>query len=1220
MIVSITTPIAKDTLPPSKPQQLKAIKVGADSVTLSWQASEDNIGVVGYEIERDGEKIADSKTPGFTDNKLEPLKSYSYKVIAYDAAGNRSGQAVVSITTVAIPDTQAPTVPKNLKAEADQDAKVIRLSWDAAGDNVAVLGYQIIRNGKELTKTDSTGYADHDVEAGKSYNYQVEAFDAAGNNSGAGDAVSAKIDQPPAIAPVTGATLAATCAGCHGSDGQSEGDAIPTLAGMDKSYFSGVMASYQNGKRYSTMMGRIAGAYSEDEISKMGDYFARQNFTPAKQSINLSRAQQGQKLHGNNSCNSCHGSDGKDNGNGTLAGQWMPYMIATLDDYAERRSSDGAKSMRDKLKQMSAADRLALAHYYASHGSDTQAPDAPADLAIAAKTETSLTLSWTDADDDSRVARYEIHRDGVKIGETELNSYTDTGLKAATVYSYDVYAVDAVGNRSIDAADVTGKTRGEPEVVDPDVDRGHNLWTANGCTTCHQSPEVFTDKLEKKYGKDVDVAKVLTTAIKTNLGGMGVFSGLSEQDIKDMDAYVNSETGGTSPGDPSSIEGVNLMSNAQTVRKAAILLAGRLPTEQELKQAKDEAGLHKAVKGLMKGEKFAEFIYNTANEWFLTAGAVPGAPKILTGTFGGFGAQGADGVTRLADMRREPLEMARFIVENDRSWEEMLTADYSVVSRTNLSKVYKGRAVNLGGAVKAGWTPGRYGYAAEGFKGGPNTRPFWATSHLKEPYPHAGVLSSLSWLARFPTNGTNRNRHRTRILYRTFLGVDIEALAERPTDSTDLGDYPIPVMQNPNCTVCHTSMDPAAGAFMDFGEKMPYRSEGVDSLDGLYKGRSYPRHPDTGKQWYQNGDHWYRDVFAPGYEGKKMPGGVYGFKGRDPSTGKVPNAENDNGAKNAMAWMARELVKDPRFAVGAVRFWYRGLFGREALWAPQDNTAPAYAANLAAFQVENKIIDQLAKDFRKGGHKVRDLLAGLVLSDLFRAGTTDLNLGKAKLATLSRTGMGRLLRYQELNNKAEALVGKPVFNDSASDIMTFIYSGFDGGALTSERNAELTPVMAAAYEQRLNAVLCDEHLVNSDFKLPAAQRKFFPYVELYHQAKGSKPDPKSDGKDVSHIRRNIQHLHAHLLGEELPLDDAEIDRTFALFSEVQAMGFDDSGLRYNQGPAFTCEGQTNKIEHTRKGTLYLIDRRKAIADPYGTHRAWNAVLSYLLGDVRMLND
>ena len=112
-----------------------------------------------------------------------------------------------------------------------------------------------------------------------------------------------------------------------------------------------------------------------------------------------------------------------------------------------------------------------------------------------------------------------------------------------------------------------------------------------------------------------------------------------------------------------------------------------------------------------------------------------------------------------------------------------------------------------------------------------------APGDLATDYPHAGVLSTTSYLIRYPTTATNRNRARSRWTYYHFLGLDIEKSAPRTTDPVALADTNNPTMHNPACTVCHTALDPLAGTFQDYGNEGYYRDQwgGMDSLDGQYK-------------------------------------------------------------------------------------------------------------------------------------------------------------------------------------------------------------------------------------------------------------------------------------------------------------------------------------------------------------------------------------------------
>jgi hypothetical protein len=86
-------------------------------------------------------------------------------------------------------DKSAPTAPSGLSASAVSAAQ-INLAWNASSDNVAVSGYNVLRNGVLVGGTSGLSFADTDLAASTTYIYSVSAFDAAGNVSAA-SAVSA---------------------------------------------------------------------------------------------------------------------------------------------------------------------------------------------------------------------------------------------------------------------------------------------------------------------------------------------------------------------------------------------------------------------------------------------------------------------------------------------------------------------------------------------------------------------------------------------------------------------------------------------------------------------------------------------------------------------------------------------------------------------------------------------------------------------------------------------------------------------------------------------------------------------------------------------------------------------------------------------------------------------------------------------------------------------
>jgi hypothetical protein len=842
-------------------------------------------------------------------------------------------------------------------------------------------------------------------------------------------------------------------------------------------------------------------------------------------------------------------------------------------------------------------------------------PAVPAQLRVVEAQENQVSLAWN-GHADRPAASYEIRRNGQPVGSSGGGSYVDGGVSAGQVYGYEVVAVDGSGNRSGVSDKLLVATPGVADVNAPSIAHGRALWIGNSCGSalCHQAAKDFA------AGSD---AASISEAILNDRYGMGQFSGLTAQDIADIAAYVQDAQNGGDTSEPSKIAGIARLNNEQTLRKAAILLAARLPTSDELAQAQTDYGLREAVRGLMQGPRFTEFVYDVGARQFLTAGA----GNISADDFPALKAlsQAADTAefsAAIGDARREPLELLRYIVENDRPYSEILTADYTLVN-PRLANAYQAQLLgSFPTGAQTEWVPARLPYVSA------------RTPELAaKPYPHAGVLSTTAWLSRFPTTDTNRNRHRAKMVYRQFLGFDIETQGQRPLDDSQNDHYLVPTMENPNCVLCHRNMEPVAGAFQNWGSNGFHQSlywdrAGMDSLASAYKSSSYYL-DGNGKPWFSFGDKWYRDMFEPGLESKAMPGGSAGF-GRvpfsdqlwpragwsvlqastqagsslgaanvldgNPATvwrsagafpqyvaidmgvatriagivyvprgslhvgeydvlvssdgltwnsvhsgvfsavsgdpkpmmfsapvtaryvqlnvrsdvgGKgsvsvaeiyavkpadnmhIPYAGNGNGTDDPLQWLAREITSDQRFAKGAVSFWYSGLFGRAALQAPANPAAPGYQAALAAYQVQERVVDEVAGVFVSGGFKVRDLLVELVMSDLFRARSTTEALTDARRGELAEIGQGRLLNAEELNAKSMATIGQKLF-DSATSGLGLLYSGFDGGKATPKGNTDITTTMLAAAESRVFSRLCDKQIEKADLALPAEQRMLFP--------------------------------------------------------------------------------------------------------------------------------
>lgn len=70
-----------------------------------------------------------------------------------------------------------------------------------------------------------------------------------------------------------GAVLSISCAGCHGTDGRSPG-AIPSITGKSAGFIDKALKEFRSGKVPSTVMGRHAKGYTDEEIKFIAEYFA----------------------------------------------------------------------------------------------------------------------------------------------------------------------------------------------------------------------------------------------------------------------------------------------------------------------------------------------------------------------------------------------------------------------------------------------------------------------------------------------------------------------------------------------------------------------------------------------------------------------------------------------------------------------------------------------------------------------------------------------------------------------------------------------------------------------------------------------------------------------------------------------------------------------------------------------------------------------------------
>jgi len=286
--------------------------------------------------------------------------------------------------------------------------------------------------------------------------------------------------------------------------------------------------------------------------------------------------------------------------------------------------------------------------------------------------------------------------------------------------------------------------------------------------------------------------------------------------------------------------GLSLLTPTQTLRKAAILLPGRFPTGAEIDRVElgGEDALREVLREMMREEAFIDRMKEVYNDHLQTdrfVGAYSGVTlldydRYPTRYWYEDAEETLESARRAATseaIAREPLELLAYILREDRSYTEILDADYVMVND------YSALSYGLPGTD---WPhpddPATYAF-----------RP----AQLPD-IPHAGVLTTPAFLNRYPTTATNRNRHRTWAFMTKFMATDLLQFADRPIDLTQ-SDAHNPTLNDPQCNVCHAVMDPMAGLFQNW------------DADGAWAP------PETG---------WFPEMASPGFGEAVLPAGEQG--------------------------------------------------------------------------------------------------------------------------------------------------------------------------------------------------------------------------------------------------------------------------------------------------------------------------------------------------------
>ncbi len=157
------------------------------------------------------------------------------------------------------------------------------------------------------------------------------------------------------------------CAACHGADGNSTIENIPSLAGQPEFFVMNQLVLMREGVRPVEQMLPFVKDLTDPEIMALAAYFGMRTPRLEGTKPDPALAQRGQALSERLRCGSCHNQDfSGDQQMPRIAKQRIDYMAAAMRDYRDNKRKGADTAMSAVVFGLSDADIDALAHYAAS--------------------------------------------------------------------------------------------------------------------------------------------------------------------------------------------------------------------------------------------------------------------------------------------------------------------------------------------------------------------------------------------------------------------------------------------------------------------------------------------------------------------------------------------------------------------------------------------------------------------------------------------------------------------------------------------------------------------------------------------------------------------------------------------------------------------------------------------------------------------------------------
>jgi chitodextrinase len=414
-------------------------------------------------------------------------------------------------TAIGGADTIPPTVPTGLVGTA-VSAKKIGLSWNPSTDDVGVIGYLVYDadTGSTIATTTTTSFTHSGLVPGTTHNYRVSAFDAVPNHSPWTDPpVSVTTPVPDSDAPSvpTGLVGTAVSASQIGLSWNPSTDNVGVTGYYVYNADTGGTVKIVNTNSFSHT-GLTAGTTYNYRVSSFDAAGNNSPWTDPPVSVTT-------PVPDSAAPSVPTGLTGKAVSQARIRLSWTAstdnvgvtgYLVYDADTGSTIATTTTTSFTHSGLVAGTTYNyRVSAFDAVPNHSPwtdppvsvttlppDTTAPSTPTEILASAVSSSQINLSWAGSTDNVQVTRYIVRRDGVKIATPVSTSYADTGLSAATTYSYTVAARDAAGNISPNSASVSVTTASAADTMPPSTPTGLT-GAAAGSTGANLSWSASTD-------------------------------------------------------------------------------------------------------------------------------------------------------------------------------------------------------------------------------------------------------------------------------------------------------------------------------------------------------------------------------------------------------------------------------------------------------------------------------------------------------------------------------------------------------------------------------------------------------------------------------------------------------------------------------------------------------------------------------------------------------